>query len=98
MNYTHHDGQDAGKIVLFALSTCIWCKKAKELLNRLKVSYDYIDVDLATREEKHEVRLEMKKWGDKITYPFIIVNNEGCIKGYEEEQIRNITVNGSKHQ
>ncbi len=98
VRYTHHDGKDAGNIVLYALSTCIWCKKTKELLNRLRVSYDYIDVDLATREEKHEVRLEMKKWAGKITYPFIIVNNTRCITGFEEEQIREIAVNGGKRQ
>jgi glutaredoxin-like protein NrdH len=96
MNFTHHDGKDAGTIVLYALSTCIWCKKTKELLNGLKVAYDFIDVDLASREEKHEVRLEMKKWAGKITYPFLIINNECCITGFDEEKIREITKDGNK--
>ncbi|MDD5684459.1 MAG: glutaredoxin family protein, partial [Methanoregulaceae archaeon] len=29
---THIDGEDKGKVVLFALSTCGWCAKTKELL------------------------------------------------------------------
>ena len=42
----HIEGKDKGKILLYSLSTCIWCRKTKELLERLGVSYDYIFVDL----------------------------------------------------
>jgi glutaredoxin-like protein NrdH len=94
MKYTHQDGKNVGRIVLFALSTCIWCKKTKELLNKLNVAYDYIDVDLAAREEKHLVRLEMKKWGDKISYPFIVVDDKECIRGFKEDRIREVARDG----
>ena len=32
------------KIFLFALSTCVWCKKTKKLLDQFGVKYDYADV------------------------------------------------------
>ena len=31
----HVEGQDKGKLVLFALSTCGWCKKTRELIEDL---------------------------------------------------------------
>ena len=42
----HVPGRNAGKVMLYALSTCVWCNKTKKLLNELGVEYDYTDVDL----------------------------------------------------
>jgi len=30
MAMTHVDGKNKGKIMLYALSTCVWCKKTKQ--------------------------------------------------------------------
>ena len=35
MEINHVDGQDKGKVMLYALSTCVWCKKTKKLLDKL---------------------------------------------------------------
>ena len=32
----HVEGQDKGKLVLFALSTCGWCKKTRALIEDLR--------------------------------------------------------------
>jgi len=37
MGLTHVDGKKAGHIVIYALSTCPWCKKTKKLLDDLGV-------------------------------------------------------------
>ena len=34
------------RVMLYALSTCIWCKKTKKLLDNLDVCYDFVFVDL----------------------------------------------------
>lgn len=91
MKFTHRQGKDCGKIIFFAISTCIWCKKTKKLLDSHNIAYDYIDVDLAPREVRQQVKAEMKKWGDEVRYPFIIVNDERCIKGYKEEEIKELS-------
>ena len=46
MKIEHVNGENRGKILLYALSTCGWCKKTKGLLNKLGVEYSYIYVDL----------------------------------------------------
>src|SRR5512139_2692142 len=46
LNFEHVEGNDKGKITLYALSTCIWCKKTKDLLSDLGAKYDYAYVDL----------------------------------------------------
>jgi len=33
MKMVHVEGKNAGQIILYALSTCGWCKKTRELLS-----------------------------------------------------------------
>lgn len=83
------DGNNKYNIKLFALSTCIWCKKTKELLNKLGFAYEYEDVDLLDKSEQKKVLSEIKKWVEETSFPILIINNEKCIKGFNEEEIKN---------
>lgn len=84
----HVAGQDKGNVLLYALSTCIWCKKTKRLLKELGVAYDFIDVDLLDEPEKSSVQSEVKKWNPRGSYPTIVLNDKTCITGFEEQKIR----------
>ncbi|MBN2535704.1 MAG: glutaredoxin family protein [Spirochaetales bacterium] len=88
MEFTHVDGKNKGKVLLYAISTCIWCKKTKHLLTDLGIAYDYIDVDLLSEKEKSEIRKEVLKWKDRVAYPLIVINGEQCIPAYEPEKIK----------
>ena len=54
MELEHVNGENKGDILLFALSTCGWCKKTREHLEKLNLEYDYIYVDLTEGEERNE--------------------------------------------
>ena len=74
---THVDGKSSGEIMLYALSTCGWCKKAKEILNKLGVAYDYINVDQLSEAESTEIEeKEVKKWNPAATYPTLVINHQ----------------------
>lgn len=88
VEYQHVSGTDKGQITMYALSTCIWCKKTKRLLRNLGVAYDYVDVDLLAETDKETAKQEMKKWNPKGSFPTIIFNNETCVVGFDEEGIR----------
>ena len=87
---THVDGIDKGSIRLFALSTCIWCKKTKKLLDSLNVSYDYIFVDKLDPVVRDEVVNEMERWNPRRSYPTIVFNNQTCVTGFKEREIREL--------
>ena len=54
-------GKNKGKIMLYALSTCVWCKKTKKFLDQLGVEYNYVYVDQL--EEDFECHVEcIIKW------------------------------------
>jgi len=84
---THIKGSDKGSIQLFALSTCIWCKKTKQLFDRLHVAYDFVNVDLLQGEKKNQVMEEVKKWNPRASFPTVIINDH-CIIGFKEDDIR----------
>ena len=83
----HVDGENKGKIMLYALSTCGWCRKTKELLEELGVEYDYVYVDLLEDEDKDVAMDEVKKWNPRCSFPTIVINDK-CIVGFKEDEIR----------
>lgn len=76
------------KVFLYALSTCIWCRKTKKLLDELGVAYDFVDVDLLTSEENQKIQQELERWNAQASFPTLVINGEKSIIGFEEDQIR----------
>lgn len=76
------------KITLYALSTCVWCRKTKNLLNQLKIEYQCYDVDLLKGEEKEKIISEMKKYNPKLSFPTLVIDENLVIIGYDEEKIK----------
>lgn len=89
MKLEHVDGKDKVDILLFALSTCGWCKKTRMLLESEEVAYDYIYVDLTEGEERKEAIDELSKYNEEQSFPTLILNSgEAVVKGFEEDQIK----------
>jgi glutaredoxin len=88
MKIEHVDGENKGKIMLFALSTCGWCRKTKEFLTKLGISYDYIFVDILEGDDRENTINEIKKWNPNISFPTIVINDKDCIVGYKEDKIK----------
>jgi len=84
----HVDGKKKGEVVLFALSTCIWCKKTRMFLEELKIDFRYIYVDLLTGDDKSEVINEIKKWNPQISFPTVVINNKDTIVGFKKDELK----------
>jgi glutaredoxin-like protein NrdH len=88
MNFEHVAGLDKGRINLYALSTCIWCKKTKELLSSLGVAYNYIYVDLLKGAEREEAIAQVKRFNPSCSFPTLVLGESRCIIGFREKDIR----------
>ncbi|MCC7560913.1 MAG: glutaredoxin family protein [Methanobacterium sp.] len=86
----HVDGENKGKIVLFALSTCGWCKKTRMLLEDVGAEYDYVYLDLLQGDEKQEVIQQVKKWNPQLSFPTMVINDKETIVGFNEDKVREI--------
>jgi len=88
MGLTRVDGKKTGHIVIYALSTCPWCKKTKKLLGDLGVEYYFEDVDLLQDAEKKQTMDTVKKWNPACSFPTMVINDNKCIVGFKEDEIR----------
>ncbi|MCQ8893826.1 MAG: glutaredoxin family protein [Methanolinea sp.] len=88
MEMVHVKGRNRGDIRLYALSTCGWCAKTKDLLTTLGVEYRYIFVDLLPQAEMEEVLAEVEKYNPQGSFPTLVIDGSHVIVGFREEEIR----------
>jgi glutaredoxin-like protein NrdH len=88
MKIEHVEGKNAGKVMLYALSTCPWCRKTKQLLGEMGVAYDYIDVDHLEGKEREDTLDAVRKWNPACSFPTLVVNDSKCIVGFAESDIK----------
>ena len=81
-------GKNKGNIMLYALSTCVWCGKTKKLLDDLGVEYTYEYVDLLTGKDRDAAIKAIMVWNPSTSFPTMVLNNEKCIVGFKEAEIR----------
>jgi glutaredoxin len=81
-------GKKIGEILIFALSTCIWCMKTKQLFKDLGVEYSYVDVDLLQGKDQEEAVAEIMKLSGMQSFPTIVLDNKKIMLGFKENEIR----------
>jgi glutaredoxin len=90
MQMTKVNGRHRGDIRLYALSTCGWCAKTKELLNDLGVEYSYVYVDLLPQEELEGALSEVEKYNPAGSFPTLVIDGSRVIVGFREAEIREV--------
>lgn len=88
MKKEHVAGKKKGDVMLFALSTCGWCKKTKEFLNELGIDYNYVFVDLAKGSDLEEVEKELEKWNPDGSFPTVVIDNKECVIGFKPDDLK----------
>jgi len=76
------------KVFMYALSTCAWCKLTKNFLKDNDIEYEYVDVDLSSREDRERIRGDILKGGGRLSYPVIIIDDKILINGFRKEEIK----------
>jgi glutaredoxin len=84
----HVDGKDNGKVLLYALSTCGWCGKTKELLRQMGIAFDFVYVDLLEGSEQDEAITQVEKFNPAGSFPTLVIDDRKVIVGFREQEIR----------
>jgi glutaredoxin len=71
------------KVTLYTLSTCPWCRKAKNFFAEHNVPFTYIDYDLADDATQERISRELDAAG-ATGFPFAKIGDE-VISGYQPE-------------
>lgn len=90
MTLTHKPGKRAGhKVTFFGLSTCGWCRRAKEFLDQNDVDYHFIYVDQAQGTDRTEAVDEVRKLNPRGSYPTLQIDGE-VVVGFDEERMNEL--------
>jgi glutaredoxin-like protein NrdH len=89
MEFVKVPGKNSNHAVLiYALSTCVWCKMTKQFLKDKSIAYQYVDVDLSSDKDREKIRKDIKDRGGEPTYPTIIVDDKVLITGFRKDLIK----------
>ena len=88
MAIEHVSGKKKGRVMLYALSTCGWCNKTKELLRELGIEFDYQYVDLLEGKEQDEAMNVIEKFNPRGSFPTLVIDDRKGIFGFQEKEIR----------
>ncbi|MFX1362837.1 MAG: glutaredoxin family protein [Promethearchaeota archaeon] len=78
------------KVLVYALSTCIWCKQVKSFLKSNDIEYGYVDVDLSSKEDQEKIRKHIYDLGGRFSFPTIIIDEDNLITGHHEDRLRRV--------
>jgi len=90
MEIVHVAGEDRGEIMLYTLSTCVWCRKMKRWLDEKGFAYSYVDVDLESVGEKEAVMEEVERWNPLCSFPTVVVGQRECFVGFKPEKLEEL--------
>ncbi|MGD8564841.1 MAG: glutaredoxin family protein [Candidatus Bathyarchaeota archaeon] len=76
------------EVLLYAISTCVWCKRMKKLLQKNNIEYKYIDIDLCSEEDRQKIREDIQKRKGRLSYPTLIIDDTTLITGFKEPAVK----------
>ena len=72
---------------MYAISTCVWCKRTKQFLKDNNVEFEYVDVDLASDEDHEKIEEDITNRRGELVYPTLIIDNKTLITGYKPDKL-----------
>jgi glutaredoxin-like protein NrdH len=84
MGIEHVSGKKKGTVMLYALSTCGWCNKTKELLRELGIEFDYTYVDLLEGKEQDTAMNNVERFNPAGSFPTLVINDKKGIVGFKK--------------
>lgn len=75
------------KVLVYALSTCAWCKRTKQFLKDSKVHHEYVDVDLADPEDRKKIESDLRKWNCHA-FPAVLIDGKKLVIGFKVDEIK----------
>ncbi len=76
---------DHPQVFVYALSTCGHCRAAKKLLDDKGIKYDFVDVDLLSKDELRKVLDEVAKVNPQRSFPTIVIGDKVIVGNREPE-------------
>ena len=83
------------KVKVYALSTCLWCKRTKQFFEERKIPFDAVDYDKANETEQERIMSEMRANGGGGSFPYICIGAD-VVQGYQPDEFERLLDCGKK--
>lgn len=71
-------------VKLYALSTCPWCKKARQYFTQKQIPFEFVEVDLLEEKEQDKTLQELRYLAGDAVFPLTVIGEE-VILGYKPD-------------
>ena len=78
------------EVLIYTLSTCMWCKKTKRFLEENSVEFQFEDVDLLSGDERERVVDALEKYNPAVSFPTVVVDGEEVVVGFNETGLKGV--------
>jgi glutaredoxin-like protein NrdH len=85
----------ADEVFLYALSTCPWCRKAKQWFADNQVPFDYVDVDLLKGSEQDAAAEKAYELSGARRFPVVVINGQ-VVAGYNPSRYLELLESGGR--
>ncbi len=75
----------ADEVLVYALSTCPWCRKTKQFFTDSQIPFEFVEVDQLTGPEQDEAGKKAYELSGGRRYPVTVINGE-VVVGYRPER------------
>ena len=74
-------------VLVFALSTCIHCRRCKEYLDEKGIAYEVTLVDTLDSDKQAEIMDRVREYNPACSFPTVIINNgEKVLVGFSKKR------------
>ena len=78
------------KVLMYSISTCGWCNRAKKFLKDNNFEFEFVDIDQCNLEDKRKIIKDIQSRGGTLAYPTLIIDNEILLTGAPQDKLREI--------
>jgi glutaredoxin-like protein NrdH len=81
---------DRHNVMLYTISTCIWCKRLKSKLEAENIKFRYIDIDLEPLMEKEKLKNQLRAVKPLLAFPMMFVDDKFIPNEVIDEKIEEL--------
>lgn len=77
------------KVKIYALSTCLWCKRTKKFFEERDIPFEAIDYDKASEADQERIMAEMRAHGGGGSFPYVCIDSD-IVQGYVPDEFERL--------
>ena len=77
------------EVILYSLSTCVYCQAIEKMLNDLQVVHSCVQVDELAGEQREEVMAELARANPRCSFPTVVIDDR-VVTGYKAQEVKEL--------